>query len=135
MVLVFLQSRKASEQAKSVDSKTDSIGSGRAIPIKQVSTFTYFYPHISLVSISIFSSEVIFFLNRTCRKSVPITIWVIRVLCAVVTARWRHDTTNMLNQSPEEDETGFTHDQKGLKNQISLFVYLKSDKTLFNFKL
>uniref|UniRef100_A0A667ZB71 Arf-GAP with GTPase, ANK repeat and PH domain-containing protein 3 n=1 Tax=Myripristis murdjan TaxID=586833 RepID=A0A667ZB71_9TELE len=28
-------SRKASEQAKSVDSKTDSIGSGRAIPIKQ----------------------------------------------------------------------------------------------------
>uniref|UniRef100_A0A7N5ZYU7 Arf-GAP with GTPase, ANK repeat and PH domain-containing protein 3 n=1 Tax=Anabas testudineus TaxID=64144 RepID=A0A7N5ZYU7_ANATE len=29
------QSRKASEQAKSVDSKTDSIGSGRAIPIKQ----------------------------------------------------------------------------------------------------
>lgn len=38
--LVLLQSRKASEQAKSVDSKTDSIGSGRAIPIKQVSTFT-----------------------------------------------------------------------------------------------
>lgn len=37
--LVFLQSRKASEQAKSVDSKTDSIGSGRAIPIKQVSSF------------------------------------------------------------------------------------------------
>lgn len=37
--LVFLQSRKASEQAKSVDSKTDSIGSGRAIPIKQVSRF------------------------------------------------------------------------------------------------
>lgn len=36
---VFLQSRKASEQAKSVDSKTDSIGSGRAIPIKQVSSF------------------------------------------------------------------------------------------------
>ena len=36
--LVSLQSRKASEQAKSVDSKTDSIGSGRAIPIKQVST-------------------------------------------------------------------------------------------------
>lgn len=35
--LVFLQSRKASEHAKSVDSKTDSIGSGRAIPIKQVS--------------------------------------------------------------------------------------------------
>uniref|UniRef100_A0AAX7UBP5 Arf-GAP with GTPase, ANK repeat and PH domain-containing protein 3 n=1 Tax=Astatotilapia calliptera TaxID=8154 RepID=A0AAX7UBP5_ASTCA len=29
------QSRKANEQAKSVDSKTDSIGSGRAIPIKQ----------------------------------------------------------------------------------------------------
>ncbi|XP_041847943.1 arf-GAP with GTPase, ANK repeat and PH domain-containing protein 3 isoform X1 [Melanotaenia boesemani] len=28
-------SRKASEQSKSVDSKTDSIGSGRAIPIKQ----------------------------------------------------------------------------------------------------
>uniref|UniRef100_A0A8C5EV91 ArfGAP with GTPase domain, ankyrin repeat and PH domain 3 n=1 Tax=Gouania willdenowi TaxID=441366 RepID=A0A8C5EV91_GOUWI len=28
-------SRKASEQAKSVESKTDSIGSGRAIPIKQ----------------------------------------------------------------------------------------------------
>uniref|UniRef100_A0A3B4GFM8 Arf-GAP with GTPase, ANK repeat and PH domain-containing protein 3-like n=1 Tax=Pundamilia nyererei TaxID=303518 RepID=A0A3B4GFM8_9CICH len=28
-------SRKANEQAKSVDSKTDSIGSGRAIPIKQ----------------------------------------------------------------------------------------------------
>uniref|UniRef100_A0A3P9HI79 ArfGAP with GTPase domain, ankyrin repeat and PH domain 3 n=1 Tax=Oryzias latipes TaxID=8090 RepID=A0A3P9HI79_ORYLA len=28
-------SRKASEQTKSVDSKTDSIGSGRAIPIKQ----------------------------------------------------------------------------------------------------
>ncbi|XP_015256198.1 PREDICTED: arf-GAP with GTPase, ANK repeat and PH domain-containing protein 3-like [Cyprinodon variegatus] len=28
-------SRKGSEQAKSVDSKTDSIGSGRAIPIKQ----------------------------------------------------------------------------------------------------
>ncbi|XP_028988210.1 arf-GAP with GTPase, ANK repeat and PH domain-containing protein 3 isoform X2 [Betta splendens] len=28
-------SRKASEQGKSVDSKTDSIGSGRAIPIKQ----------------------------------------------------------------------------------------------------
>ncbi|XP_031418980.1 arf-GAP with GTPase, ANK repeat and PH domain-containing protein 3 isoform X2 [Clupea harengus] len=28
-------SRKASEQAKSTDSKTDSIGSGRAIPIKQ----------------------------------------------------------------------------------------------------
>ncbi|XP_055008026.1 arf-GAP with GTPase, ANK repeat and PH domain-containing protein 3 [Boleophthalmus pectinirostris] len=28
-------SRKASEQAKNVDSKTDSIGSGRAIPIKQ----------------------------------------------------------------------------------------------------
>ncbi|KAM4605585.1 arfGAP with GTPase domain, ankyrin repeat and PH domain 3 isoform 2-T2 [Polymixia lowei] len=28
-------SRKASDQAKSVDSKTDSIGSGRAIPIKQ----------------------------------------------------------------------------------------------------
>lgn len=75
MVLVFLQSRKASEQAKSVDSKTDSIGSGRAIPIKQVSTFTYFtfYPHISLVSISIFSSEVIFF-NGMCRKSVPITV-------------------------------------------------------------
>lgn len=73
VVLVFLQSRKASEQAKSVDSKTDSIGSGRAIPIKQVSTFTYFYPHISLVSISIFSSEVIFF-NRMCRKSVPITV-------------------------------------------------------------
>lgn len=61
VVLVFLQSRKASEQAKSVDSKTDSIGSGRAIPIKQVSTFTYFYPHISLVSISTFSSEVGFF--------------------------------------------------------------------------
>ncbi|MEQ2209613.1 Arf-GAP with GTPase, ANK repeat and PH domain-containing protein 1 [Xenoophorus captivus] len=33
--LVLLQSRKGSEQAKSVDSKTDSIGSGRAIPIKQ----------------------------------------------------------------------------------------------------
>ncbi|MED6293827.1 Arf-GAP with GTPase, ANK repeat and PH domain-containing protein 1, partial [Characodon lateralis] len=32
---VGLQSRKGSEQAKSVDSKTDSIGSGRAIPIKQ----------------------------------------------------------------------------------------------------
>uniref|UniRef100_A0AAR2K4P3 Arf-GAP with GTPase, ANK repeat and PH domain-containing protein 3 n=1 Tax=Pygocentrus nattereri TaxID=42514 RepID=A0AAR2K4P3_PYGNA len=29
------QSRKASEQAKSTDCKTDSIGSGRAIPIKQ----------------------------------------------------------------------------------------------------
>ncbi|MGH0146724.1 UNVERIFIED_CONTAM: hypothetical protein FKN15_025996 [Acipenser sinensis] len=29
------QSRKASEQAKSVDCKTDNIGSGRAIPIKQ----------------------------------------------------------------------------------------------------
>lgn len=43
VVLVFLQSRKASEQAKSVDSKTDSIGSGRAIPIKQVSSFTYFF--------------------------------------------------------------------------------------------
>lgn len=60
------------------------------------------------------------------------------MLCAVVTTRWRHDTTNMLNQSPEEDETGFTHDQKGLKNQISLFVYimyLKSDKTLVNFKI
>ncbi|XP_063075792.1 arf-GAP with GTPase, ANK repeat and PH domain-containing protein 3-like isoform X2 [Engraulis encrasicolus] len=28
-------SRKASEQSKSIDSKTDSIGSGRAIPIKQ----------------------------------------------------------------------------------------------------
>ncbi|XP_056149223.1 arf-GAP with GTPase, ANK repeat and PH domain-containing protein 3 [Lampris incognitus] len=28
-------SRKASEQAKSIDNKTDSIGSGRAIPIKQ----------------------------------------------------------------------------------------------------
>lgn len=42
--LVFLQSRKASEQAKSVDSKTDSIGSGRAIPIKQVSTFTHLFP-------------------------------------------------------------------------------------------
>lgn len=38
--LVSLQSRKASEQAKSVDSKTDSIGSGRAIPIKQVSSLT-----------------------------------------------------------------------------------------------
>lgn len=43
VVLVFLQSRKASDQAKSVDSKTDSIGSGRAIPIKQVSTFTLFF--------------------------------------------------------------------------------------------
>lgn len=64
VALVFLQSRKASEQAKSVDSKTDSIGSGRAIPIKQVSTFTYFYPHISLVSISIFSSEVMFLIGR-----------------------------------------------------------------------
>lgn len=38
--LVLLQSRKASEQTKSVDSKTDSIGSGRAIPIKQVSRCT-----------------------------------------------------------------------------------------------
>ncbi|GAA6067426.1 arf-GAP with GTPase, ANK repeat and PH domain-containing protein 3 isoform X1, partial [Tachysurus ichikawai] len=28
-------SRKASEQAKSAECKTDSIGSGRAIPIKQ----------------------------------------------------------------------------------------------------
>lgn len=46
--LVFLQSRKASEQAKSVDSKTDSIGSGRAIPIKQVSSFPHFLPYISL---------------------------------------------------------------------------------------
>lgn len=35
--LVSLQSRKASEQAKSIECKTDSIGSGRAIPIKQVS--------------------------------------------------------------------------------------------------
>lgn len=34
---VLLQSRKASEQAKSMDCKTDNIGSGRAIPIKQVS--------------------------------------------------------------------------------------------------
>lgn len=45
--LVFLQSRKASEQAKSVDSKTDSIGSGRAIPIKQVSSFPHSLPYIS----------------------------------------------------------------------------------------
>jgi len=42
--LVFLQSRKASEQAKSVDSKTDSIGSGRAIPIKQVSRLPHSSP-------------------------------------------------------------------------------------------
>lgn len=48
VVLVFLQSRKASEQAKSVDSKTDSIGSGRAIPIKQVSTLNHFYPNFLL---------------------------------------------------------------------------------------
>ncbi len=48
--LVFLQSRKASEQAKSVDSKTDSIGSGRAIPIKQVSTFPHFYPTFHIVT-------------------------------------------------------------------------------------
>ncbi len=34
--LVSLQSRKASDQTKSIESKTDSIGSGRAIPIKQV---------------------------------------------------------------------------------------------------
>lgn len=47
--LVFLQSRKASEQAKSVDSKTDSIGSGRAIPIKQVSSFTRLFPTFSIV--------------------------------------------------------------------------------------
>lgn len=47
--LVFLQSRKASEQAKSVDSKTDSIGSGRAIPIKQVSGFPHFFYHTFLV--------------------------------------------------------------------------------------
>uniref|UniRef100_A0A672LML0 Arf-GAP with GTPase, ANK repeat and PH domain-containing protein 3 n=1 Tax=Sinocyclocheilus grahami TaxID=75366 RepID=A0A672LML0_SINGR len=33
--LVSLQSRKASDQTKSIESKTDSIGSGRAIPIKQ----------------------------------------------------------------------------------------------------
>lgn len=60
VLLVFLQSRKASEQAKSVDSKTDSIGSGRAIPIKQVSSFL-FLPHISLRSlVSIF----IFFLFK-----------------------------------------------------------------------
>lgn len=34
--LVSLQSWKASDQTKSIESKTDSIGSGRAIPIKQV---------------------------------------------------------------------------------------------------
>lgn len=62
-------------------------------------------------------------------------IWVFRVLCAAVAARWRHDTANTLNPSPEEDESGFTHDQKGLKNQIPLFVYLKSDKALVDFKL
>lgn len=46
--LVFLQSRKASEQAKSVESKTDSIGSGRAIPIKQVSSLPHFFTlHLS----------------------------------------------------------------------------------------
>uniref|UniRef100_A0A8C2DNP2 ArfGAP with GTPase domain, ankyrin repeat and PH domain 3 n=1 Tax=Cyprinus carpio TaxID=7962 RepID=A0A8C2DNP2_CYPCA len=33
--LVSLQSWKASDQTKSIESKTDSIGSGRAIPIKQ----------------------------------------------------------------------------------------------------
>lgn len=47
--LVFLQSRKASEQAKSVDSKTDSIGSGRAIPIKQVSSFPNIFPTLPIV--------------------------------------------------------------------------------------
>ncbi len=48
--LVSLQSRKASEQAKSVDSKTDSIGSGRAIPIKQVSSFPHFQPTFLIVT-------------------------------------------------------------------------------------
>lgn len=55
--LVSLQSRKASEQAKSVDSKTDSIGSGRAIPIKQVSSFTNLFflttfPTVPVVSMA-----------------------------------------------------------------------------------
>lgn len=39
--LVSLQSRKASDQTKSNESKTDSIGSGRAIPIKQVRHHIY----------------------------------------------------------------------------------------------
>ncbi|KAG5285513.1 hypothetical protein AALO_G00004240 [Alosa alosa] len=37
-------SRKASEQSKSIDSKTDSIGSGRAIPIKQGGCLCLYLP-------------------------------------------------------------------------------------------
>lgn len=62
--LVSLQSRKASEQAKSVDSKTDSIGSGRAIPIKQVSSFAHSYSTFLIViwvSIILFWCNLMFF--------------------------------------------------------------------------
>lgn len=90
--LVFLQSRKASEQAKSVDSKTDSIGSGRAIPIKQVSSSII----IPLYLISCYMGEY----N-------PVA-WVCSILfhalwnkqrslfkstsCVSMTTRWQHGT-------------------------------------------
>lgn len=63
--LVLLQSRKGSEQAKNVDSKTDSIGSGRAIPIKQVSSLLVFdfISHNSLGKYEslIVSTEAVYF--------------------------------------------------------------------------
>lgn len=91
--LVFLQSRKASEQAKSVDSKTDSIGSGRAIPIKQVSRFII----IPLYLISCYMGEYDPF-SLICCPILFHALWNRQrclfnsMPCVSITTRWQHGT-------------------------------------------
>lgn len=102
--LVFLQSRKASEQAKSVDSKTDSIGSGRAIPIKQVSTS-------NLLNNAFFSPQVRLswvFLPLLLWDLMSSSLWICAVLFSLpvylsVTTRWQHNKGKRYDKSLTTD--------------------------------
>ncbi|MBN3286019.1 AGAP3 protein, partial [Polyodon spathula] len=87
---ILLQSRKASEQAKSVDCKTDNIGSGRAIPIKQVSNkgkgcsehykkWTSDFSLFQIRSISIYTPKVMDYMQNVHGKEIDLLRTTVKV--------------------------------------------------------